>query len=110
MDVRAERVGKNEALFRHVNERIEDVNRAFAPPAERIDIVCECGTARCAERVELSVPDYERVRSDPRRFILLEGHDDPELERVVERGDGWVVVEKHEGEAAEVAEQTDPRS
>jgi hypothetical protein len=110
MDERAERVGKNEALFRHVNERIEDVNRAFAPLTERIDIVCECGAAGCAERVELSVPDYERVRSDPRRFILLDGHETPDVERVVERGDGWVVVEKHDGKAAEIAVRTDPRS
>ena len=39
---------------------------------------------------------------------VLEGHDSPEVERVVERHERYVVVEKHD-EAATVAEETDPR-
>lgn len=109
MNEREERVVKNEALFRHVNERIEDVNRAFAPLDDVIDLVCECGVADCAERIGLTVADYERIRADPRRFVISPGHEDRLVERVLERGDGWAVVEK-EGEAAELAEETDPRS
>jgi hypothetical protein len=40
------RRARNEALFREVNERIEDISREFAAsdqPAERISFVCECG-------------------------------------------------------------------
>lgn len=109
MNEREERVVKNEALFRHVNERIEDVNRAFAPLDDVLDVVCECGVAACAERIELAVSDYERIRADPRRFVIVPGHEDTLVETVVERGGGWAVVEK-KGEAAELAEEADPRS
>ena len=30
-DVRSDRAARNEALFRRVNERVEEVNRAFEP-------------------------------------------------------------------------------
>lgn len=74
---RARRVGENEALFRVVNERIESLNVAFASITETMDVVCECGDLECAERVVLSVSDYERVREDPTHFVLLPGHRSP---------------------------------
>ena len=56
----------------------------------------------------MSVEAYEAVRASPRRFLVLEGHETPEVERVVERHPAYVVVEKLD-EAARVAEETDPR-
>ena len=44
MDTRAARVGKNEAVFREVNERINDVTREDAA-----EYLCECGNATCTE-------------------------------------------------------------
>ena len=54
--------------------------------------------------------DYppERVRADSRRFILIAGHEIPDVEVVVERTDAYVIVEKV-GVAGDVAEATDPR-
>jgi hypothetical protein len=71
--------------------------------------VCECGRLGCTELVELSVSEYQAVRSSGRRFIVLAGHVDATTERVVEERDGYVVTEKL-GEAAELAEELDPRS
>jgi hypothetical protein len=45
------------------------------------------------------------VREQPRRFFVLPGHQDPQLERVVETHGDYLVVEKT-GEAGEVAERT----
>ncbi len=59
--------------------------------------------------VEIRASAYETVRSHGDRFALLEGHDDPSVERVVERGLGYVVVEKL-GEGAEIARGLDPRA
>jgi hypothetical protein len=73
-------------------------------------VICECADGDCAERLEISVPKYEDVRADPRRYIIVSGHGVPEFESIVESGDGYQVVEKVDGTAAEVAEETDPRS
>ncbi|MGI8607533.1 MAG: hypothetical protein ACR2L0_10375 [Gaiellaceae bacterium] len=105
MDPRIERVGKNEAVFREVNERINDVTHGDAA-----EYLCECGYATCTETIQMTVADYEGVRSDPTHFALLPGHELPDVEEVVERGDGFLVVQKHAGAAAALAAELDPRS
>lgn len=109
MDERGRRVGENEALFRQVNERIEDVNRTFATLTSHMDIICECGSAACAERLKIGLGDYERVRADAQLFIVLPGHELLDVEELEERHEDWFVVRKSKGEPAELAEETDPR-
>jgi hypothetical protein len=104
MDARAERVGKNEAVFREVNERINDVTRENAA-----EYLCECGNAACTETIQMTVSDYENVRSVPTHFAVLPGHELPDLEEVVARNEGFLVVRKKAGAAA-LATELDPRS
>jgi phosphoglycolate phosphatase-like HAD superfamily hydrolase len=110
MDERARRLGANEALFRHVNERIRDVGDRFGMEATEANFVCECADASCAELVALTLEEYESVRASPYRFFIVRGHDVPEIEDVVERHDRFDVVEKRAGDAAKVAAATDPRA
>jgi hypothetical protein len=105
MDTRAARVGKNEAVFREVNERINDVTRE-----ETAEYLCECGNATCTETIQMTVADYERVRADPTHFAVLPGHEIPDVEDVVARNEGFLVVRKKAGEAAALATELDPRS
>jgi hypothetical protein len=58
--------------------------------------------------VDLRQVDYERVRSDSRRFVIVPGHEVPDVETVIERNDGWAIVEKVP-EVADVVEELDPR-
>ena len=58
MDERERRIGLNEATFREINERIEDLAATFEV-GERLDLICECGNASCASRIEMSHEDYE---------------------------------------------------
>jgi hypothetical protein len=109
-DEQARRVGLNEALFREVNEQIRGLNEELAADDGTMTVICECADADCAERLELRVSEYERVRSDSLLFVIAKGHQFPEAESVVDRRDGYDVVRKNESEAAEVAEETDPRS
>ena len=95
----------NQALIRAVNERIEELAEDAAHP----DFLCECADSDCIEQIELSIAEYEAIRSSPVRFPVKPGHDYPEFERVVEEHEGYVVVEKF-GEAAEIVRQADPRS
>jgi hypothetical protein len=109
MDERERRLGLNEAMFREVNERVEEVNQAFGSITGEFDIFCECGDISCAERIRIPMGEYERVRSDSKHFLLMVGHEDPLVERVIENHDSYVIVEKEGMEVEQVAEETDPR-
>jgi len=89
-----ERIEKNERLFREVNERIREVGQRFADDLTRFDFFCECADFECTERLTLTLRDYESVRAHPARFVVLPGHELPDVEYVVGHEDGYVVVEK----------------
>lgn len=103
-----ERLGANEAVFREINEGIE---RGQWPGEEDapISFRCECARLGCNDLVELSVREYERVRSNPRQFIVLPGHEHEDVELIIERHPGYLIVEKLD-QAGERAVETDPRS
>ena len=109
-DERARRVGHNEALFRAVNERIEELSDAFETEGEAFTVVCECGELSCTDHIDVPPAEYERIRQNPERFIVKSGHEVPDIEHVVEADDDYRVVEKDPPEARRVAEETDPRS
>lgn len=108
MTTRAERQGRNESLFREVNERIADLNQSFQVEG-RSEFLCECSREECKEAVSISLAEYENVRRSATRFFVLPGHEDESVERVVGRTDHYVIVEKI-GDAAEEADELDPRS
>ena len=110
MDERARRIGENEALFREVNEKVEELNASFDAVGESFEIVCECGEETCMERITLDHGEYEALRRDPTLFAVKPGHDEPDFESVVARHPNYDVVRKHEGPPRRLAEQTDPRS
>jgi hypothetical protein len=107
MGQRAREVGRHQALFREVNERIEELTETFGLKDE-LTILCECGSGDCADRIALREDQYEQLRRIPTHFAVLPGHEIPEVERVVERHDGFVVVEKF-GDSAKTAIRLDPR-
>lgn len=106
----ARRVGLNESIFREVNEQIESLNRDLGGQQRTMTAICECANGDCTERLEIPVTDYENARADARRFIVVPGHEVPEYESIVERGDGYDIVQKREGAASALARETDPRS
>lgn len=95
-------------MFRTVNENISDLATKLDPELP-VDFVCECSTSGCLERLTLTLAEYERVRQDGTHFLLSCGHEDLELEQVVDRHRGYVVVEK-DGLAGLVASDDDPRA
>lgn len=108
VDPSADRVARDDAMFRDANERIK--KSAAAAEIERVPFICECADARCTQIVRLTIAEYETIRSDPTHFLNVPGHEatgGPHV-RVVANGNGFVVVEKL-GEAAEIVEVLDPR-
>jgi hypothetical protein len=102
-------MARNEALFREVNERIEDVQSGFAAEG-RTDFLCECGSEDCTQPISLTLAEYEQVRRNPEHFLVVPGHDVVDVERVVEQTDRYAVVEKLPGAPATIALQRDPRA
>jgi hypothetical protein len=110
LDERQRRIGQNEALFRKVNERLNDVNDALSVFSGSMDIVCECGHLDCAQMLSITPDDYEHVRSEATWFAVTPGHEIVDVEQVVMSREGYEIVQKRPGPAAEEAEATDPRS
>ncbi|MGH2969360.1 MAG: hypothetical protein ACRDK0_09890 [Solirubrobacteraceae bacterium] len=103
-----ERIARNEAAFRRINEDIERGHDAD-DDATLIAFVCECGSADCGRLIELTPAEYEQVRRDPRSFAIVSGHEITSVESVVERHDRYAVVRKLEDTGA-IAKETDPRA
>lgn len=102
------RLARNEVLFRQTNEAIE---RGQWPndPGKLVRFRCECSRLDCGEAVELTLAEYEQVRSFPTRFLVALGHETPEVETVVSRQPDYLIVEKQH-EAGETAAAFDPRA
>ena len=101
----AERIGRNDAIFRQANERIDEIAELgeFEAP---VPFICECADIGCSELVPMTREEYAEIRDDPRRFLNVPGHQASSQgwAQVVETHDTYVVVEKI-GPAGEVAEQ-----
>ena len=110
MDERGKRLGRNEALFREVNERLRELGEGFSLVSEEAEFVCECGSSWCAEHVRMPLARYEEIRSDPKRFFVVKGHEELEDERIVSDNGDFLIVEKLPGGPAGMAIRDDPRS
>lgn len=102
-----ERAAQNEVLFRSVNEEIERLGRESAQ--RHVEFVCECSDGTCAERIQLTIPEYEEVRSESRWFAIVPSHVATRIEHVVRSTDRYVIVEKDSPVATEVVDISDPR-
>ena len=100
-----QRVAMNEATFRKVNEGME----AGQDSSGLMSFVCECGRLHCTRLIQLTRPEYEAVRANPRTFAIVDGHEILEAEAIVERHDRYLVVEKSGAPEGEIVEHTDPR-
>ena len=109
-ELTAERVAKNDAIFREANEGIEEAARRYSIDGG-IPFLCECAEPSCMEILRLELAEYEAVRATPTHFINAPGHHTAAQgwATVVEQRNGYEVVEKV-GRAAGVVEALDPRA
>jgi len=98
MDQSERRRAENEAVFRQRNDRLKNAIDTVLPDENKVDInlrfTCECSNEFCHAAVELSAAKYEQIRRHPRQFIIVPGHEQPDIEGVVEF-EGYAVAEKH---------------
>lgn len=104
----AERVARNDAMFREANEQIRNAAERLGFEQEAIPFVCECADPNCREIVRLPLDEYRRVRGNDRHFLNVPGHAESAQghAKVVAEADGYVLVEKI-GLAGELVEGYD---
>ena len=58
--------------------------------------ICECAGGDCTERIEMSLLEYEHLRSEPTHFAVAPNtkHVSLDVERSVEEREHYWVVEK----------------
>jgi hypothetical protein len=105
---RIERIAHNESAFRALNESLEASLHRGRPDGDRAGFICECGDPDCDLTIRVDLLTYESVRQDSQLFVLVPGHEAPDVEDVVTDGGGYVVVRKH-ADAAKIVDRTDPR-
>jgi hypothetical protein len=105
------RAGKNQSLFRDVNERVNEVNKAHGLWVTLSDWICECADETCTDRIELTPQQYDQLRKTPTHFAVAPSSEHVVfgVEEIVEQHQRYWVVEKV-GEAAGMAKELDPRS
>jgi hypothetical protein len=111
MATSAERKAHNQGVFRSANEKLEQKARDIvgAEADGTVPFLCECPRQECTAVVLLTLAEYEVVRSVPERGLAKLGHEDPEVELVVDRNERFLMTEKF-GRAGEVHAARDPRS
>jgi hypothetical protein len=101
----------NQNSYRDINERVMETHARFELEGERhrmVEVLCECGSANCAKRLQVTREIYERLRADPETFVLTPGHEEGLVETVIERTSGYVVA-RNIGDAARIAVDGNPR-
>ena len=111
--LRAERLGRNQILFRYANEEVGRAAAKLTDPSEApepvFEFVCECTRRDCRAMIPLTLCEYEGVRADSATFVLAPGHEIPSIERVTQREAHFCVVRKIHPEPISAAVELDPR-
>jgi hypothetical protein len=107
-DRRTKQIARNESAFRALNESLEASVHSGRPDDDFAGFVCECGDPECDTTIRVTLPSYESVRRDSMLFLIAPGHQAADVEDVVDDGDGYLVVRKHEDTRA-IVESTDRR-
>lgn len=85
--VRYLRLFENQQTARRANARAVDGGGT-------VTVHCECGDPACTAILAVRPRELHPIHEHPRRFVLCDGHEAEDVERVVSRRPGFVVVEK----------------
>jgi hypothetical protein len=91
---REARAIRNEALFREVNVHIADLEERTDSPGDLLPLICECARTGCSFPIEVDPVTFEWVREEQLWFLVAPGHEQVDVETIVERRDGYLIVEK----------------
>jgi hypothetical protein len=85
---------RNEEMLRGANSGLERDAEAEGDDTHTTHLLlCECAEA-CGGTVSISFAEWDGVHRSPNRFVVVPGHEDPAVERIVARDEHYVTVEK----------------
>ena len=92
---RLEHATKNEQTFQSYNARRAAIEESGGTPDdEPVPFVCECDQPKCWRAIKIPLEEYERAVEAPDRFVVVPGHEDPEVEVVVDVRENFLIVSK----------------
>lgn len=90
------RLKENEVIFREANETVQQfIEEETGHSGNVVPFYCECSRADCRQRIELTTGQYDDLHQNKKQFIVLAGHEIPEIEKIVFKQAGFNVVEKY---------------
>jgi hypothetical protein len=93
------RRAENEVMFKSHNLAVEDNLKKILDPESKkemlIGFICECASTGCHVKIEMPLADFTILRKNELQFITAIGHEQKDVERVVEERDNYQIVEKY---------------
>jgi hypothetical protein len=102
-------MAENQVVFRRFNEKlqkdIDTVNKVAEESGdepivldgdEPLFFYCECSDEQCALRIEVTPNEYTRIHAKRDCFTIMNGHEIPAIEEVIEATPRYCVVRKFE--------------
>jgi hypothetical protein len=85
-----------EELNRRMERMLEEIREddETTDADDPIAFLCECSQVDCRERVHLEPSLFDRIHKDPEQFVLIPGHEIPDIERVVDQVGDFLIVRK----------------
>ncbi|GAB2747250.1 hypothetical protein GCM10027174_21820 [Salinifilum aidingensis] len=92
--MRERRILTNEEAYHRFSERLWQrmSDNDEIEGTERF--TCECANSHCSTEITMSIGAYRHLRSHPRWFAVVSGHQTPELEPVVGEREDYLIVER----------------
>ena len=97
--------GQVSSVHRSMNERSQRLASALSVS---MSCECECHRTECDATFQITMGDYDAVRSDGHFFAVVSGHENPD-ESIVSSQPAYLVIEKS-GESGRSALLLDPRA
>jgi hypothetical protein len=97
MDKLSERkLAENEVIFRQANLNVAEfmVEGEGEDTKTVIPFYCECSNRNCRKRIRLTPKKYQAFHQKRRYFIAIDGHEIPAIEKIIQKKDGFNVIEK----------------
>ena len=104
------KLAENEVVFRQANERVQEDLHDLQKQAEQegyedlygdrggketpLHFYCECSNEKCHERIVMAPSEYKKHHTSKTMFVVLPGHEVPEVERVINKFQNFFVVDK----------------